>query len=200
MDFRTKRWSERGRAGQLGVDCNVSGGSSSSLTSDVAPHGRMDTIPLNARSLSYRWNGRRYTIQFDDEHLTVKSDSPAYRIAKTPLWHLAPEFVVDNWWPNSVYANAKETRYLYAGAIVVFFSDISTQIPLLAPALLLLALLSSYRILRACWPLNKTRLFTEDDEQFTVIPHHRSQEAQRKAFEEALIRAIQKARDEYNAA
>lgn len=102
----------------------------------------MDTTPLNARSLSYRWNRRRYTIQFDDQYLTIRSDLPAYRISRTPLWQLAPELGVDRWRPNSVYAHGKEARYLLAGATVVFFSDISTRVPLLAPILLLLALWS----------------------------------------------------------
>lgn len=57
-----------------------------------------DDIPLNARSLSYRWDGYDYRLQLDPEHLTVEWKSPAYsRVSKTALRDLKPELAVEQW-------------------------------------------------------------------------------------------------------
>ncbi|MGO8926281.1 MAG: hypothetical protein ACLQU3_05240 [Limisphaerales bacterium] len=57
-----------------------------------------DDIPLNARSMSYRWDGYDYRLQLDPQHLTVEWKSPAYsHVTKTALRDLKPELAVEQW-------------------------------------------------------------------------------------------------------
>src|SRR4051794_1051014 len=148
-------------------------------------------IPLNARSLSYQYNGRRYTLAFDGEYLTSTwTSGPEYSTSRTPLWRLLPNLIVDRAIPEYSLHRGREARYLLIGAMVVHFSDIRHQVPLLAPALLFLGLLSSYRAFRACWTLKKTKVITDYGEEIALIPHHRSIETQRLAFERGLLDAI----------
>jgi hypothetical protein len=160
-----------------------------------------DQIPLNARSLSYQYNGRRYTLEFDSDYLTCTSTSqPESHTSKTPLWRLLPELLVDKSIPEYSRYRGREARYLLIGAVVAYFSDIRPHVPLLAPALLALGLLCSYRAFRASWPLEKTKVITDYGEEIAVVPHHASIKTRRTTFEQGLLDAIRTARERHNAA
>jgi hypothetical protein len=157
-----------------------------------------DPVPLNARSLTFKWNGRVCTLEYDSDYLTFQSASnPEYRIDKRHLWHLAPELLTDRSVPESSRHRGRESRYLTIGAVVAYFSDIHTHVPLLAPALLALGLLSLYRAVRGCMPLQKTKIITDYGEEFAIIPHLARMNAQRGAFEAGLIDAIRRAKSKH---
>src|ERR1039458_8516627 len=97
-----------------------------------------DDIPLNARSLSYRWDGYDYRLQLDPEHLTVEWKSPAYsRVSKTALRDLKPELAVEQRVSEDGRKCGRLALACFAASVVVWFSDIRPHVPLLAPALLL---------------------------------------------------------------
>jgi hypothetical protein len=77
----------------------------------------------------------------------------------------------------------------------VYFSAIHAYVPLLAPLSLLLGLLLSYKAVRHGWPAEKT-VIDSDTEAIVTIPHYKRIESPRKAFEDALSRAITRAREE----
>ena len=156
----------------------------------------VDDLPLNARSLSFKWDTLRYVISFDSEHLTVDRQSTTYsETTKTPLTDLCPEFRRRRWIPDSCFRLGKEARYLLLLAVIVYFSAIHTYVPLLAPLSLLLGLFLSYKAFRHGWPAEKT-IIDSDTEAVVTIPHYKRIESARKAFEEALSQAITKAREE----
>ena len=159
----------------------------------------MDDMPLNARSLSFKWDTVRYVISFDSEYLTVDRQSTTYsETTRTPLADLSPEFRRRRWVPDSTFRLGKEARYLLLVAVIVYFSAIHAYVPLLAPLALLLGLYLSYKAFRHGWPAEKTTI-DSDTEAVVTIPHYRRIESARKAFEEALSRAITKAREEAEA-
>lgn len=155
-----------------------------------------DPIPLNARSLSYKYQGRRYSLSFDEEYLTGTWKSfPESQTTKTPLWRLLPELLSDMSASGFARARGRETRYFVLGAVVFYFSDINSHVPLLAPTLLLLAVWSLGRAMRDSLPLRKTKVITDYGEDIALIPHHSRISVQRKAFEQGLIDAIRLARE-----
>ena len=156
----------------------------------------VDDIPLNARTLSFKWDGVRYVISFDSEYLTVDSQSATYSDnTKTALTDLCPELTRRRWIPDSAFRFGKEARYLFLLAVIVYFSAIHAYVPLLAPISLGLGLLLSYKAFRCSGPVEKTTIYSDTDAVVT-IPHYKRIESARKAFEDALSRAITKAREE----
>src|SRR5687768_10203639 len=95
---------------------------------------KIDDIPLNARSLSFKWAGTRYVITFDSENLHVDRQSAMYSSAtKTPLRDLCPDFRRQRWVPDSAFRLGKEARYLLLLSVIVYFSAVHAHVPLLAP-------------------------------------------------------------------
>ncbi len=119
--------------------------------------GAFDDIPLNARSLSFRWEGYDHKLQLDPEHLTVEWKSPAYsRVIKTALRDLKPELVVEQWVSEAGRKSGRLATACLAAAVVVWFSDIRPHVPLLVPALLLFGVQNIYWAIRAVVPRNRT--------------------------------------------
>jgi hypothetical protein len=158
----------------------------------------MDRPPLEPDRLSYRSGGYRYSLSFDEDYLTVDCQRrPTYsKVAKTPLRDLKAELTTERWIPDSARSRGTEARYLSAIAVVVFFSDAHKYVPLLAPVCLLLAAMAMYRAFQSSWPLTKTVIRKDDEGYVESIPHIGGLEIQRKAFEEALSRAVKAARNE----
>ena len=95
-------------------------------------------------------DGYDCTLQFDEEYLHYNWQSPAYaKSSKTPLRALKPELSVQRWVSEGVRKSFVFGLYLLAAAVVVYFSDIRTHVPLLAPALLLFGAQYIYRFVRA---------------------------------------------------
>src|SRR4051812_6544005 len=95
-----------------------------------------EIVPLNARSLSFKRDGKLCTLEFDGEYLTCSyQDFPELQITKTPLWRIMPELINDRSIPASARRFGRIASCSLVGGIVVFFSDIRTRVPLLAPAL-----------------------------------------------------------------
>ena len=160
----------------------------------------VDDIPLNARSLAFKWGYIRYTLSFDAEHLTVDCQSATYSMSsKTPLRELRPELRRQRWIPETAPRLGREARYLVLVAVIVYFSDIHAHVPLLAPVSLALGLFLGYEAVRRALPLQKT-IIDSDTEVVVTIPHFRRLESARSAFEDALVRIIQRAREEDDAA
>ena len=158
-----------------------------------------EIVPLNARSLSFKRDGKRCTLEFDDEYLTCSfRGRPALHIAKTPLWRIMPEFLVDQSIPEASWQYARVSRYSLAAGIVFYFSDIRGHVPLLAPALFLCAGYTAYRALRPVYPLQKTKIVSEWGDEIAVIPHHEHIATNRKSFEDALLVAIREARQKHD--
>ena len=119
----------------------------------------MDDIPLNARSLSYRWDGYDYTLRIDDEHLTVEWQSPGdSRVTRTPLRYLKPELPIERWVSFPARQSGRLGVCLLVAAVIVYFSDIRVHVPLLALALLLFGLPYIYWAIRGSLPFTKTTI------------------------------------------
>ena len=156
----------------------------------------VDHIPLNARSLSFKWDTVRYMISFDSEYLTVDRQAATYSDnTRTALADLCPELTRRRWIPDSALRFGKEARYLLLLAVIVYFSKVHAYVPLLAPVSLALGLLHLYKAFRNSGPMEKTTIYSDTDAVVT-IPHYERIESARKAFEEALSRAITNAREE----
>ena len=154
----------------------------------------VDEIPLNARSLSYRWDGFDFTLRFDDENLTVEWRSPGdSRTTKTPLRHLKPELPIEHWISSTARKTGRLGLCLVVAAAIVFFSDIRVHVPLLAPTLLLFGLPNIYLAMRGSLPLTKTTIRGQNDSYIASIPHLKRLNKQRRAFEETLLQMIKNA-------
>jgi hypothetical protein len=161
----------------------------------------VDDIPLNARSLSYRWDGYDYTLRFDDEHLMVEWSSPTQSGSrKTPLRKLRPELPVERWVSDSDRKVGTLGVCLSVTAVVIYFSDIQPHVPLLAPALLIFGLLHLYWGVRAMLPFTKTVVRNRDNAYVISIPHFEHLSTQRKVFEEALLQTLKNIEGEQGAA
>ena len=152
-------------------------------------------------SLSYRSGGYRYVLSFDEDYFIVDCQrQPTYsRITRTPLLDLKAELPTERWMSDSARSRGAEARYLLAGAVVVFFSDIHTYVPLLAPACVVLAAMALYRAVQSSWPLAKTVIRRDDGAYVASIPHIGGLESARKTFEAALLRAVTVARSDEHA-
>jgi hypothetical protein len=154
-----------------------------------------DDIPLNARSLSYRWDGYDYRLQLDPEHLTVEWKSPAYsRVSKTALRDLKPELAVEQWVSEDGRKCGRLVLACFAASVVVWFSDIRPHVPLLAPALLLFGVQYMYWGIRAIYPRNRTIVRAQNESPVVSIPHFERLASQRRAFEDSLLRMVKRAR------
>ena len=153
--------------------------------------GSFDDIPLNARSLSFRWDGYDYRLQLDPEYLTVEWNSPAYwRVSKTALRDLKPELAVEQWVSEGGRKSGRWAIACLAAVVVVWFSDIRPHVPLLAPALLLFGVQYIYWSIRAVFPRNRTMVRTQSESHVVCIPHFGRLAAQRRAFEDSLLRMV----------
>ena len=99
--------------------------------------------------------------------------------------------------PSSCRAQGRVGRWCLLAGVVDYFSDVRGPVPLLAPALFVVAAWTMYRVARGVWPLHKTRIVTEWGEEVAVIPHHGALPEQRKKFEEALLEAVREAREKH---
>jgi hypothetical protein len=157
-----------------------------------------EIVPLNARSLSFKRDGKRCTLEFDDEYLTCSfHDWPAFHTTKTPLWRIMPDFVIDRSVPDSSRRYGQIARYSFVASVVVYFSDIRVHVPLLAPALFLCAAYSLYRVFRGVSPPEKTKIVSEWGDEIAVIPHHEHIATQRARFQEALLESVREARHKH---
>lgn len=155
----------------------------------------VEDLPLNARSLAFRWNGLRYTLTLEAETLKVDYDSATYsKSEKSPLDSLSPDLRRERWVPDSAWRNGKEARYLLLLAVIVYFSKLHEFIPLLAPVSLAMGLILVVQGVRRSLPLVKTNIYTEDNDHVISIPHFKHLDQQRRSFEEALVRQIKAAR------
>jgi hypothetical protein len=148
-------------------------------------------LPLNARSLHFRWQRGTHDISFDSKVLTYRHTSFSHSsTTKTPLHRLMNDFVVDT--PSDIRLQyyARRLRYSSVLAGIVHFSEIPRFVPYLAPALVAYALIMLYRGFPFSWPRKQTRVFTGFGEPIVSIPHLRGIESSRQRFEEQLTSAI----------
>jgi hypothetical protein len=156
----------------------------------------VENIPLNARSLAFKWDRLRYHLSFDAEHLIVDCQSATYsKNTKTPLRELRSELRRRRWIPDSAPKLGREARYLVLLAAIAYFSDIHPHVPLLAPLSLAWGLYLGYGAVRRALPLEKT-IIDSDTEAVATIPHFKKLEPARKAFEKSLLRMIRIAKEE----
>ena len=158
-----------------------------------------DVLPLNARSLSYKWYGYNCSLEFDEEYLTYSCrKTPTNKVTKTPLWRIMPELLVDRSFPESSWRRARAARYSFAGAIIAYFSHINIYVPLLAPVLVVHSIVNMFFAMRVAFPLSKTKIVTEWGDEIAVIPHHDRIAGLRKRFEEMLIESVRAARRKHD--
>jgi hypothetical protein len=154
-----------------------------------------EDIPLNARSLSYRWEGHDYRLQLDPEHLSVECKSPVVtRVSKTALSDLKPDLPVEQWVSQGGLKCGRRAIACVVAATVVWFSDIRPHVPLLVPVLLLFGIQNIYWTIRAVVPRNRTSVQAENGSQIVFIPHFDRLTTQRRAFEDSLLRMVKQAR------
>jgi hypothetical protein len=157
--------------------------------------GMSEIVQMNAQSLTYKIDGHRCTLEFDEDYLTCsRVDRASLIVTKTHLWRIMPELLVDRSVPESSRDYGRVSRYSLLAGVIVWFSEIRLHVPLLAPVLFGCAAYSLYRVLRAIWPLEKTKIMTDYAEELAVIPHHQEMTNRRKSFEEALLKAIRECR------
>ena len=157
-----------------------------------------EIVPLNARSLSFKRDEKRCSLEFDSEYLTCSfHDWPALHTTKTPLWRIMPDFIIDRSVPDSSRRYGRIARYSFVASIVVYFSDIRIHVPLLAPALLLSAAYSMYRVFRGVSPPEETKIVSDWGDEIVVIPHYEHIAVQRKGFEDALLETVREARHKH---
>jgi len=108
-----------------------------------------------------------------------------------------PDFIIDRSVPDSSRRYGRIARYSFVASIVVYFSDIRIHVPLLAPALLLSAAYSMYRVFRGVSPPEKTKIVSEWGDEIVVIPHYEHIAVQRKGFEDALLETVREARHKH---
>jgi hypothetical protein len=155
----------------------------------------MAEIPLNARTLSFRWDGCDWTMEVDDEQLAIEWNSRTmHRTVKVPLRNLKRRPSVERWIATSSQKRVATGMTLAAAGSVVLFSDIPRHVPLLAPALFVFGGLNLYRGYRGMLPISKTTIRNKRDSYVTAIPHFKELETRRRAFESILFQMIQQAR------
>ena len=152
-------------------------------------------LPLNARSLQFRWQRATHDISFDSHYLTYTYARCSYRTtSKTALDRLMDDFVVDTPTDSRAQPYNRRFRYALALAAVIHFSEIPHYVPYLAPALLAYSLLMLYRGFPYAWPCKQTRVLTNYSEQIIAIPHLPKFEVTRQRFEDQLRTAIKGAK------
>ena len=156
-----------------------------------------DTPPLNARALHFRWRGHTYDLSYSERYLTCTWANRCYSgTTKTALWRVEREFITDRQPPERVLALARHGRWMFAAGIIVWFSQVRALIPLLAPALLLFALVSFARCVWLLYPVPCTRILGRYGEQLAAIPHLPALESARRRFEEGLQAALRAASED----
>ena len=161
------------------------------------PMKTVDELPLNARSLTFRWNGLTYLLTIEAGHLKIEYSSATYsKTERIPIESLSTDLKQERWVPDSAWRNGREARYLLLIAVIVYFSKLHEFVPLLAPVALALGLYLAFRSVRTAFPAQKTQICTEDDDHVVSIPHFRSLASQRLSFEQALRRQIEAAKGE----
>ena len=154
-----------------------------------------DDIPLNARSLSFRWDGYDHKLQLDPEYLTIEWKSPAYsRASKTALRDLKAELAVEEWVSEDGRKSTRLAIGCLAAGVVAWFSDIRPHVPLLVPALLLFGGLNISWTIRAVFPRKRTTVRAQNESTIVCIPHFKRLAAQRRAFEDSLLRMVKQAK------
>lgn len=152
-------------------------------------------LPLNARSLQFRWRRATHDVSFDDRFLSYTYSGFGNRTTmRTALHRLMDDFVVDTPSDSRAYAYFRRFRYALACAAIIYFSEIPRYVPYLAPALLAYAFLMSYRGTLYSSRCKQTRVLTNYSEQVVAIPHLPKLKGARKRFEERLREAIKEAK------
>jgi len=152
-------------------------------------------LPLNARSLSFRWRGTTYDVSVENHFLTTTAGSGPFRTTtKTPLSNLLEEFVVDT--PRSSTAQFHTQRFLYSltAALIVQFSAVPRFVPALASVLFGFALIHFVGLLRNVTPIQQTRVLNYYSGVVFAIPHLPQLEVSRRRFEDQLRDAITKSK------
>lgn len=157
-----------------------------------------EIIPLDARSHSFKHEGKHCTFEFDGEYLTCSTRRGALlNVSKTPLWRILPELLMDRSVSDYARQHARIGRYTLVAGIVSYFSVIRDHVPLLAPALFLWTGLCWLQFFRGIYPFQKTKIVSEYGDEIAVIPHHEDIAARRKSFETAFLEAVREARSKH---
>lgn len=152
-------------------------------------------LPLNARSLSFRWRGTTYELSIEGQHLTTTIGSGPFRTtSKTPLSGLMEELVVDT--PRSATGQFHATRFVYSliAALIIQFSVVPRFVPFLAPVLFGFALIHFVGFVRHIPAVQQTRVRDHYGGVVIAIPHLPDLELSRTRFEDQLRDAIHRTR------
>ena len=152
-------------------------------------------VPLNARSLRFRWQHATHDISFDSRFITYTRSCLSHQTtSKTPLLRLMDDFVVDNPIDSRAKYYGPRHRVSLVLAAVVHFSEVPRFVPYLAPALLGYSLLMFFRGAPYFWPQKQTRVFTDYGDQVFALPHLTKLDGARQRFEDQLHTAIKDAK------
>jgi hypothetical protein len=152
-------------------------------------------LPLNARSLRFRWLWATHDVSFDSQYVnhTVTSGGVS-TTTKTLLCRLIDDFVVDMRPDYRGQICMRKARYALLAAVIFYFSVIPQFVPYLVPALLAYVVLMAIRGGPYVWPREQTRLLTDYASHVLSIPHLPSIEVTRQRFEEQLRAAIKESK------
>lgn len=152
-------------------------------------------LPLNARSLRFRWRWATHDVSFDSQYLTYTvTFGGVPTTTKTLLCRLIDEFVVDMQPDYRGYRCMRRFRFALLAAAILYFSVIPQFVPYLVPALLTYAVLMAIRGGPYIWPREQTRLLTDYASHVLSIPHLPKLEVTRQRFEEQLRAAIRESK------
>lgn len=157
---------------------------------------REDNIrPLNAprREISFDWQLGRYALRYDDTTLTVEWHVHGRRrVSRHDLLLLSPLFVEDAIRIDTLSTPLRKAGMMAAAAVIVWFSELRSMIPLLAPALILAAAFWAVRLIIELRSMGeRTVICDSNGDEVIDIPHERTDDDQRRGFEAGLRRAIE---------
>ncbi len=145
------------------------------------------------REISFDWQLGRYTLRYDDATLQVEWQvNEQRRITRHDLLLLSPLFIEDSTQIDTLLPAMQRFGLFTSAAIIIWFSQINIWVPLLAPALALLALGWLFKLgvdYRARGA--RTVICESAGDEVIDIPHDRTDAEQRMGFETGLRRAIE---------
>ena len=145
------------------------------------------------REISFDWQLGRYTLRYDETTLQVEWQvNSQRRVTRHDLLLLSPLFIEDSTQIDNLLPAMRRFALFTSAAIIVWFSQVNVWVPLLAPALAIVAggwlvrLGIDFRARGA-----RTVICESAGDEVIDIPHDRTNDDQRMGFEAGLKRAIE---------
>jgi hypothetical protein len=148
---------------------------------------------------AYTHIGRECRLWCDERYLYEEwSQGPLNGKNSFLLHRLSPSIVDESITDHESIKNIRKVWLLFLSAIVIFFSDFQSQIPLLVPALVIYGVFLVVRNIRKAWPRHWINVYDEYNfkQVGIVIPEDESssRKEEREKFVSELIEGIENAK------